>query len=181
MNKSDFRKKLLFLRKKKHSKSLTINSNKFLNFLEKNKIKSKVIGGYYPFNYEVNILGVLKILEKKKYIISLPTVSKKNKMNFFQWSFRDPLKINKYGIPETVSRKKVYPKVLLIPLVAFDNNLNRLGYGGGYYDRYISKFDNINKLIKIGIGFSFQKVEKLPINKYDKKLDFIITEKDFIK
>ena len=77
--------------------------------------------------------------------------------------------------------KKVIPKVLLIPLVAFDNNLNRLGYGGGYYDRYISKFDNINKLIKIGIGFSFQKVKKLPINKYDKKLDFIITEKDFIK
>ena len=102
-------------------------------------------------------------------------------MNFFQWSLKDPLKINKYGIPETISRKKIYPEVLLIPLVAFDNNLNRLGYGGGYYDRYISKFHDSNKLIKIGIGFSFQKVKSLPINKYDKKLDYIITEKDFIK
>jgi 5-formyltetrahydrofolate cyclo-ligase len=72
------------------------------------------------------------------------------------------------------------PRVLLIPLVAFDNQLNRLGYGGGYYDRYISKFQNNDKLIKIGIGFSFQKVKTLQINKYDKKLDFIITEKDFI-
>jgi len=102
-------------------------------------------------------------------------------MDFFQWSFKDPLKINKYGIPETISKKKVYPQILLIPLVAFDNQLNRLGYGGGYYDRYISRFHENNKIIKIGIGFSFQKVKKLPINKFDKKLDFIITEKNFIK
>ncbi len=101
-------------------------------------------------------------------------------MNFFQWSFKDPLKINKYGIPETISKKKVNPGILLVPLVAFDNQLNRLGYGGGYYDRYISKFQDNDNMIKIGIGFSFQKVKSLPINKYDKKLNFIITEKDFI-
>ena len=76
--------------------------------------------------------------------------------------------------------KKSFPEVLLIPLVAFDNNLNRLGYGGGYYDRYISKYDGKNKLIKIGLVFLF-KNKKLTINKYDKKLDFIITEKDFIQ
>ena len=102
-------------------------------------------------------------------------------MNFFQWSFKEPLKINKYGIPETISKKKVNPGILLVPLVAFDNQLNRLGYGGGYYDRYISKFQDNDNMIKIGIGFSFQKVKSLPINKYDKKLNFIITEKDFIK
>ena len=101
-------------------------------------------------------------------------------MNFFQWSFKEPLKINKYGIPETISKKKVNPGILLVPLVAFDNQLNRLGYGGGYYDRYISKFQDNDNMIKIGIGFSFQKVKSLPINKYDKKLNFIITEKDFI-
>ena len=71
--------------------------------------------------------------------------------------------------------------MLLVPLVAFDNKLNRLGYGGGYYDRYISKCKSSNKIIKVGIGFSFQKVKSLPIDKYDKKLDFIITEKGFAK
>ena len=59
-------------------------------------------------------------------------------MNFYRWSFNEPLKINKYGIPEPIT-KKIYPDMLLIPLVAFDKYLNRLGYGGGYYDRYISK------------------------------------------
>ena len=55
-------------------------------------------------------------------------------MNFFQWTFKEPLKINTYGIPEPLSKKKVYPDILLIPLVAYDQGLNRLGYGGGFYD-----------------------------------------------
>ena len=65
MNKSDIRKKIFNLRKKNYSKSLSVNSNRFLKFLEKNKIKSKIIGGYYPFNYELDILNILKVLEKK--------------------------------------------------------------------------------------------------------------------
>ena len=125
-------------------------------------------------------MNILEELEKKEYILSLPTIGKNNTMNFYQWSLKDPLKINKYGIPETVTKKKINPEILLVPLVAFDNQLNRLGYGGGYYDRYISKLQIDNKIIKIGIGFSFQKVKKITISKYDKKLDFIITEKDFI-
>ena len=180
MNKSYIRKKILYLRKKKYSKNLLINPNKFLKFLKKKNIKSKIIGGYYPFNFEIDILNILEMLEKKGYVISLPKVEKSNMMNFFQYSLKDPLKINKYGIPETISKKKVIPGALLVPLVAFDNQLNRLGYGGGYYDRYISKLQDKDQIIKIGIGFSFQKVKSLPINKHDKKLDFIITEKDFI-
>ncbi len=181
MYKSAIRKKFISLRKKKYSKNLRINPNKLLKLLQRKRIKSKIIGGYYPFNHEIDILNVLKIFEKKGYTISLPKVKKQNMMNFFEWSFKDPLKINKFGIPETISKKKVFPEVLLIPLVAFDNNLNRLGYGGGYYDRYISKYDGKNKLIKIGLGFSFQKIKSLPINEYDKKLDFILTEKDLIQ
>ena len=180
MNKSEIRKKIFKLRKKNSSKSLILNLNKIFQFLKKKDIKKRIIGGYYPYNYEFDILDILKVLEKKKYLVSLPRIDKNNKMNFFQWSFSDPLSINNYGIPEPINKKKIYPEVLLIPLVAFDNNLNRLGYGGGYYDRYISKIEKVHKIIKIGVGFSFQKIRKLPTNKYDKKLDFVITEKNFI-
>ena len=100
-------------------------------------------------------------------------------MDFFRWTIFDPLKINKYGIPEPISKKKIYPKILLIPLVGFDNQLNRLGYGGGFYDRYISKYSDKYKITKIGFGFSFQKIKNLPVNKFDKKLDYILTEKNF--
>ncbi len=181
MNKSSIRKRLLKLRIENYSKNLSISSTKLYNFLSIKRFKKKIIGGYYPFNYELDILNVLKVFEKKDYILSLPKIAKNNEMDFFQWSFREPLKINKYGIPETISNKKIYPNILLIPLVGFDNQLNRLGYGGGYYDRYLSKVQNKHKIIKIGIGFSFQKIKKLPINKYDKKLDCIFTERQIIK
>ena len=180
MNKSSIRKKLINLRKKNYSKKFSISSIKLFKLLEKKKLRSKIIGGYYPFNYELEIFNILEELEKKNYIFSLPKVSKNNEMNFFKWSKSEPLKVNKYGIPEPISKKKVNPEILLIPLVAFDNDLNRLGYGGGYYDRYITDHQDNKKIIKIGLGFSFQKVDKLPTNQYDKKLDYIITEKKFI-
>ena len=102
-------------------------------------------------------------------------------MDFFEWRNKDPLKINKYGIVEPISTKKIYPDVIFVPLVAYDNNLNRLGYGGGYYDRYLENIANIKNILKIGLGFSYQELKKIPVNDYDKKLDLIITEKKIIQ
>ena len=178
MNKSEIRKKILQLRKRNYFKKLSINPNKLLDFLEKIRIKNKIVGGYYPYNFEIDILQILKKLEKKNYLISLPKVGQNNKMTFYQWSFKDPLSINTYGIPEPISKKKINPEILLIPLVAFDSGLNRLGYGGGFYDRYISSLQKDKRIIKIGLGFSFQQINKIPINQFDKKLDYIITDKD---
>ena len=76
----------------------------------------------------------------------------------------------------------VYPDILLVPLVAYDNNLNRLGYGGGYYDRYIEKLEKFKKVIKIGHSIFFSKNYHLyQSNQHDKRLDFIITEKEILR
>ena len=98
-------------------------------------------------------------------------------MDFFNWSFKEPLLINKYGIPEPISNRIKFPDILLVPLVAYDKNYNRVGYGGGFYDRYIKNIKKYKKVITIGLAYSFQKVKKIPVNKNDIKLDFIITEK----
>ena len=102
-------------------------------------------------------------------------------MDFYKWSFYDFLKINKYGIPEPETQNIVYPDVLLVPLVAFDKNLNRLGYGGGYYDRLIAKISKKKKIIKIGLALSIQEVDEISINKYDQRLDYIVTNKYVVK
>ena len=102
-------------------------------------------------------------------------------MNFYSWSRNDLLKINKFGIPEPLETEIIYPDILLVPLVAYDSSLSRLGYGGGYYDRYIEKIEKIKKVTKIGLAFSFQKISSIPIDQYDKRLDFIVTEKEIHK
>ena len=181
MNKLQIRKKILRIRKKKFDKKLKINSYKFISFLKINSPNLKNIGGYYPYNYEIDDLEILDLLEKKQFNISLPIIKKNNQMNFFKWSINDPLKVNKFGIPEPVSSKIFYPDILLVPLVGYDDNLYRLGYGGGFYDRYIEKIEKIKKVIKIGLAFSFQKITSIPTSKYDKKLDFVITEKEILK
>ena len=140
----------------------------------------KIIGGYYPTNYEIDDLKILKYFSKKGSTISLPKIKKKNQMEFYKWSKNDPLLINKYDIPEPDTANRVYPDILFVPLVAFDKELNRLGYGGGFYDRYIQKSSKIKKIVKVGLAFSFQKLKTIPINKHDKKLDIIITEIDII-
>ena len=83
------------------------------------------------------------------------------------------MKINRYGIPEPLKSRLVYPDVLLVPTVAFDNRKFRLGYGGGYYDRYIEKIKKIKKFLSIGLAFEFQKVKKLKVDKFDQKLNII--------
>ena len=178
MNKSEIRKKILKIRKKEIYKDFKINFKSIIKILKKKKIYGKIIGGYYPFNHEVNIMEILENFEKKKYLITLPKIKKNNKMDFFSWSIKEPLIVNKFGIPEPSSKEIKYPNILLVPLVAFDKDLNRIGYGGGYYDRYLKKIKKKKKLISIGLAYSFQKVKKIPINKFDMKLDFIITEKN---
>ena len=177
MKKSQLRKKVLKIRKNANKNNLKVDFNKVFSLIKKNNLTKKSIGGYFQVNHEVDDLEILREFAKKNYQISLPVIKKKFDMDFYKWSFNDPLKINKYGIPEPNSIKLVYPDVILVPLVAFDSNLNRLGYGGGYYDRLIEKLNRRKKILKIGLAFSVQKINNLPVTKYDKKLDYIVTDK----
>tara|TARA_B100000035_G_C20847509_1_gene485900 strand:- start:80 stop:619 length:540 start_codon:yes stop_codon:yes gene_type:complete len=167
--------------KKRRNRYIDIEAShleKICNFLKKKHKKVKIIGGYIPINYEYDCLSLLKSLEKKNYVICLPVIRNNSKMDFYKHSFNNPLKINKLGIPEPVlCFKKILPDLIFVPLVGYDHNLNRLGYGGGFYDRYFEKNSRLKNILKIGLAFSFQKIKQLPTNKFDKKLSRIITEK----
>ena len=70
------------------------------------------------------------------------------------------------------------PNVILVPILAFDRNKYRLGYGKGFYDRYLNKYlKKFKNILTVGVAFSFQKYHKLPSDKNDVKLNFILTEK----
>lgn len=172
MLKKRLRNKILKIRETYNKDNIKLDYKRIINFFKKENIIAKKIGGYFPINFE---------FEKDNYQISLPVIKKSFQMDFYNWTFIDPLKINNLGIPEPETKKIVHPDILFIPMVAFDKNLNRLGYGGGYYDRFIEKLSRKKNIIKIGLALSCQKIKKIPINKHDQKLDFIITNKEIIK
>ena len=179
------RKKFIKARKKKYLniKSLSFNFNLIFNLIKKHFGKRKIfIAGYYPVNHEVNILSFMEKAFIKKNKISLPVIENFYKMSFKLWNFKEPLAINKFGIlePKKVN-KKIKPDLIMVPLVAFDSNLNRIGYGKGYYDRYLNKNrKSKNNPVSIGVAYSFQRCRKIPFNKYDHKLDYIFTEQGII-
>jgi 5-formyltetrahydrofolate cyclo-ligase len=175
--KSKLREKILKIRKKKNKNNIQINFKKVFDIIKKERLNYKNLGGYFPVNFEVDDLEILKNFERKGFKISLPVIKKNFQMDFYQWSFTEILKINKYGIPEPETKKLMYPEILLVPLVGFDLKLNRLGYGGGFYDRLIKKLSQKKKILKIGLALSDQKIDKVPVNKYDQKLDYIVTNK----
>tara|TARA_B100000686_G_C16427230_1_gene780216 strand:- start:249 stop:794 length:546 start_codon:yes stop_codon:yes gene_type:complete len=181
VSKKKIRKKILFLRKKKYNINLKINYLKLKNILNEIKIKKSIIGGYIPVKYEIDCLNILNDLERKGYKISLPVIKKNNQMEFCRWSHKEPLVINKFGIPEPKFCNTTFPDVLFVPLVGFDKKRYRIGYGGGYYDRYLQKLNKKKNFLSIGFAFSFQQINKVPINKYDEKLDLILTERSIFK
>ena len=181
MSKKNLRKKLINIRRNKFV-DRTISFARFNKILKKYNLKKNInIGGYYPVNSEISCLDVLEILEKNNFKISLPIIKKNNNMDFYEWSFQESLRVSRQGIPEPNSKKKVIPDVLIVPLVGFDRYKFRLGYGGGFYDRYISKILKFKKILTVGFAFSFQEISKIPINKFDQKLNFILTDKEIIK
>ena len=181
MLKSHIRKKIIKLREIKNKKNLQVKTSFFKQILKTKKFKNKIVGSYFPVNFEADTFHIMKMLKQKGFKLSLPVISSKFNMNFYYWNLDEPLHVNKFGIPEPSSGKIKFPDILLIPLLSFDKKLNRVGYGGGFYDRYIHRIKRKKKPLLIGLAYSFQRVKSIPFNRYDKKLDFVVTEKKIIE
>ena len=182
-DKSYLRNRSLLKRKKRYLTAKKFNFKLIFNLIRKHFYKKKIIiAGYYPSNYEVDILHFLQNAIKKKFKIVLPVIRSSGKMSFKSWIFKEPLYVSKFGTLEPKnSNEEIIPDLIMVPLVAFDNQLNRIGYGKGYYDRILKKISKIKKkTIFLGIAYSFQKCRKIPVNKHDFKLDYIFTERGII-
>jgi 5-formyltetrahydrofolate cyclo-ligase len=177
------RKKALTNRKKKYFEITPQFFNPLIKLLKKKKSNLNTFSIYYPLNYEVNILNFFKLIKKNKIKTVLPVIKSNSQMNFVEWKYLDPLKVNKFGMLEpSLQGRNFVPNFMLVPLLAFDNYNNRLGYGKGFYDRFLNKFLKIKKkIVTIGVAFSFQKYNKLPVSNLDIKLDYILTEEGLKK
>ena len=182
-DKSHLRNRFLLQRKKKYSIKKNFNFTLIFKLIKKHFNNKKIIiAGYYPSYYEVNILKFLERAAKKKFKITLPIVKSSTSMSFKSWTPYEPLYVSKFGILEPKNTNKEFiPDLIIVPLVAFDGELNRIGYGKGYYDRKLKKLKKIKRnVVCLGVAYSFQKCRSIPVNKHDFKLDYIFTERKII-
>ena len=114
---------------------------------------------------------------KNKQIL-IPKTEENNQMNFYPWKKNEVLLVNKFGMLEPVKSRSEIPDVMLIPTLSFDSRKFRLGYGKGFYDRYLNKYlKKFRNIFTVGVAFSFQKHHKLPKDRNDVQVDYILTEK----
>ena len=182
VDKSFLRLKFIKKRRKLYPINFFFSFDKIFFLIKKNFTQKKIsIAGYYPANFEVNILDFLYQANKKNFKVGLPVIKKDYKMVFKYWIPNEPLYVNKYGILEPKKQNITFkPDIILVPLAAFDRNLNRIGYGKGYYDRTLKQLSANKKILTIGIAFSFQEASIIPTNQYDYNLDCILTDRNFI-
>jgi 5-formyltetrahydrofolate cyclo-ligase len=136
------------------------------------------IGAYVAINDEADPHLILKKLTLQNCTLAFPRVAAKDEpLVFHRWMPGQNLQRGKYGIPEPAKDWPLaYPKILLVPLLAFDHTGHRLGYGGGYYDRTLD-FLRANSTVRaIGVAYAGQEVDELPREDHDHPLDAVITE-----
>ncbi len=144
---------------------------------------SKCIAGYSPFDSEVDCMPLMDALHLKGLRLCLPETPELGKpLTFRFWKPRDKLQKGRYGINEPLPSSSIaFPDLILVPLLAFDKKGNRLGYGGGYYDRTLALLRLYRKkTIAVGLAFENQKCNKLPFDSYDARLDAILHSKGII-
>ena len=141
--------------------------------LDSEEFKSAItIGAYYAFGSEVKTDTIIEQAQALGKKIALPSVEGES-LTFYELSSGKYLVKGRFGIMEPLPYGPVDRiDLLVVPGIAFDKKGHRLGYGKGYYDKFLAK----KEITSIGLGYSFQLLDRLPTGKYDKKLDAVATE-----
>lgn len=143
--------------------------------------KGAVIGGYWPLAGELDIRPLLNACHEQGHKLALPCTPRKGKpLTFREWVPLDDLRAGPYGTREPFPEKlEVQPNLVLVPLLAFTQYGERLGYGGGFYDRTLAKLKEAHEVFACGIGYAAQEAATLPTDRFDQRLDGILTDEYF--
>lgn len=158
----------------------SVIAQKIVNYIDAlaAQISGNIIAGFCPIRSEIDPRPLMYALKNKGYSLALPTIIDKEEMIFR--TFNDEADLIEMGFGTrgpSANCSVVEPSTLLVPLAAFDNCGNRIGYGAGYYDRAIAKMiARGNKPDLIGLGFDCQQVQSIPVEPHDQPLAMMLTE-----
>ena len=178
MNKIEARKKYLDLRKKLDNVQIISKSTSISNNLQDLPIwEHNFYHIYLPIKEknEVDTMPIINILNNKKKKVLIPKSDFNNTtMKSFLLNDNTVLKKNNYGITEPINNEEFLGRidVIFIPLVAYDLIGNRVGYGKGFYDKFLRNQNN--KILRVGLSF-FNPEKRIKIDEHDENLDFCVT------
>ncbi|MDD5686241.1 MAG: 5-formyltetrahydrofolate cyclo-ligase [Elusimicrobia bacterium] len=179
MNKQDIRKKILAIREEINKKEVDVNSEKILKKLFKLRefCDARRVSFYVSFKNEVDTRKMIESSLKLKKDVFLPKIVK-NKLMLVKIKDLKNLVSGKYGIlePETKGnnlKNNFNLDAVIVPGVVFDKQCNRIGFGKGYFDKFLKNISTV----KIGLSHSFQVLKRIPVSEKDVPMDFVITEK----
>ena len=170
--KQSLRELLIQKRRMMSAEERTAQSALILSQLEKMTVfqEAKTVLLYYPKNNEVDVLPLFKRYKRDKVLL-LPVTHRRG-MTANPYEGNDKMHRGKVGIPEpTTPPYEGKIDLIIVPAVAFDKQGNRLGRGGGYYDRFLKKQSHATF---IGVGYDFQLVDEVPVRQHDQKMHRII-------
>lgn len=134
--------------------------------------------GYLAMRGELDVRSVFSIMARFAKQTALPCITEQKTLLFRQWAPGDPLTRHALGPEEPLTTAPaLFPEIILVPLLAFDGGGGRLGYGGGYYDRTMQAMRRFeNPPLFVGVGYSTQEVDLVPMDAHDQPLDGVLTE-----
>lgn len=143
--------------------------------------QAKQLFCYYPLGNEVDILPLIIESFRSGKVVCFPKVLNKTTIKFYQVTSLDDLEIGCFNVMEPKTTLEIIPThndLMIVPGLIFDKTNARIGYGGGYYDRYIQTAMTLNpKFATFGVCFEWQLIESLPTADYDQKVERIINER----
>lgn len=141
------------------------------------------VAGYFPMASELDCRPFLKKLQNLGHCCALPVINELHSPLIFRcWHESEALEEGPHcTFQPTAAAKRIDPDVVLVPMVAFDAQAGRLGYGGGYYDRTLERLRAKKTVTAIGLAYDIQQVSEIPLEATDQKLDWIVTPSQVIK
>lgn len=153
------------------------------NFLQNVILPPKgcVITAYAPVNGEVDVMPLLKHLYGlgRNYRFAMPfVVEAETRLAFLEWMPETKMIAGIYGIPQPdpATAKELLPDFMIVPMLAFDDQCHRMGYGSGQFDRTFADLKKIHKFWTVGIAFEAQKFDAVPVDQHDYTLDMVVSE-----
>jgi len=145
---------------------------------------ARILALYFPTQNEVDVLPLRNDpgVRDDDWAICLPVISENSKiLSFHLWQKNASLEKGPYGIMQPLlTASQWQPDIVLVPLVAFDRQGGRVGYGQGYYDNTLRALRKQKHITAIGVAYGFQEVAVIPQESFDETLDMIVTENETI-